>query len=114
VPFDISRTHALLQEGNLAKLFVEELGWEPCHKTLELPFSNCSYSLSAIAEKCSFHVWLCPVASGGIPDHATRLMIHRQLAQTSFEHLLIFATQTITRGHPLFFQNSQTVGVHAF
>ena len=32
MPLDFPRARPLLQNGHLTKLFVEELGWEPCKK----------------------------------------------------------------------------------
>src|SRR5881628_3753464 len=37
-------------------------------------------------------IWLCESPDGGLPDHETRLKLDRALAQTSFEHLLVFVT----------------------
>ena len=36
MPFDFQRARPLLHSGSLAKLFVEELGWEPCRQNLTL------------------------------------------------------------------------------
>jgi hypothetical protein len=97
VTFDISRARPLLQEGNLTRLFIEELGWEPSHKSMELRIGEACFPLSAIADKCGFTVWLCCIPAGSMPDHATRLKIDRDLTQTSFEHLLIFAAEDNSR-----------------
>lgn len=89
--FDFQRARALLQSGNLAKLFVEELGWEPSRLSITLRAGQTDYALTAIAEKKSFTVRLCACKDGCLPDHSTRLKLDRALAHTSFEHLIVFA-----------------------
>jgi hypothetical protein len=92
MPFDFQRARPLLQTGNLAQLFVEELGWEPCRQKLTLRARDTDHALTAIAEKRGFTAWLCASAGSRLPDHTTRLKLDRALAQTSFEHLIVFAT----------------------
>src|SRR5271157_2157018 len=92
MPFDFQHARPLLQSGNLAKLFVEELGWEPCRQKLTLRAGEADYAFAAIAEKRGFTAWLCASADSRLPDHTTRLKLDRALAQTSFEHLIVFAT----------------------
>jgi hypothetical protein len=92
MPFDRARARPLLQSCDLPKLFVEELGWEPCRQKLTLRVGETDYAFVAIAEKRHFIAWLCTAPGGGIPDHATRLKLDRQLSETSYEHLIIFAT----------------------
>jgi len=93
MPFDFQRARPLLQSGNVAKLFVEELGWEPCRQKLTLRAGDADFTFTAVAEKRGFTAWLCNSADGGVPDHTTRLKLDRALTQTSFEHLIVFATR---------------------
>jgi hypothetical protein len=92
MPFDFQRARPLLQSGNLARLFVEELGWEPCRQKLTLRAGEADFAFTAVAEKRGFTAWLCASADGGLPDHTTRLKLDRKLSETSFEHLIVFAT----------------------
>ena len=92
MPLDFARARPLLQACDFPKLFVNELGWEPCHQNLTLSVGGHDHGLTAIAEKRGFIVWLCESPDGGLPDHTTRLKLDRALAQTSFEHLLVFVT----------------------
>jgi hypothetical protein len=92
MPLDFQRARPLLQTGNLTKLFVEELGWEHCRQKLTLRAGDADYAFTAIAEKRGFTAWLCAGAAGKPPDHATRLKLDRKLSETSFEHLIVFAT----------------------
>jgi hypothetical protein len=92
MPFDFQRARPLLQSGNLTALFVEELGWEPCRQTLTLRARETDFTFTAVAEKRGFTAWLCASADGGLPDHTTRLKLDRKLSETSFEHLIVFAT----------------------
>jgi hypothetical protein len=93
MPFDFQRARPLLQSGSLTQLFVEELGWEPCHQKLILRAGETDHAFTAIAEKRGFTAWLCAGADSRLPDHTTRLKLDRALTQTSFEHLIVFATQ---------------------
>ena len=90
MPLDFQRARPLLQSGNLTKLFVEELGWEPCRQKLTLRAGETDYAFTAIAEKRGFTAWLCASPDGQLPDHTTRLKLDRALTQTSFEHLIVF------------------------
>jgi len=90
MPFDFSRARPFLQNGDLGKLFVEELGWEPKRQKLQIRASERDFAFSAIAEKRGFTVWLCESPDGQLPDHTTRLKLDRALTQTSFEHLVVF------------------------
>ena len=92
MPLDFQRARPLLQSGNLARLFVEELGWEPCRQKLALRAGETDFAFTAIAEKRGFTVWLCASADGRLPDHTTRLKLDRKLSETNFEHLIVFAT----------------------
>jgi len=95
--FNLQHARPLLQACNLPKLFVEELGWEPCRKTLTLRVSEKDFIFKALAEKRGFTAWLCESPDGGLPDHATRLKLDRKLSETSFEHLIVFVTQDRSR-----------------
>ncbi len=97
MPLDFQRARPLLQNGNLSKLFVEELGWEPCRQKLTLRAGETDYAFTAIAEKRGFTAWLCANADGKLPDHTTRLKLDRALTQTSFEHLIVFPTRDGTQ-----------------
>ena len=91
MPLDFQRARPLLQSGNLTKLFVEELGWEPVHQKLTLNAGETDYVFVAIAEKRGFTAWQCVSVGDKSPDHATRLKLDRKLSETSFEHLIVFA-----------------------
>ncbi len=94
---DFARARPLLQSGDLARLFREELGWEPSHQKLTLHVAEQDHTLAAFAEKRGFTVWLCVAPDGKLPDHATRLRLERKLTETSFEHLIVFTTPDRTR-----------------
>ena len=89
---DFARSRPLLQSGDLARLFREELGWEPSRQKLTLRAAEQDHTLTAFAEKRGFTAWLCVAPDGGLPDHATRLKIERKLTETNFEHLIVFTT----------------------
>ena len=92
MPFDLQRARPLLHDGNLAKLFIEELGWEHCRKKHTLRIGETDFAFTAVAEKRGFTAWLCASADDHLPDRTTRLKLDRALTQISFEHLIVFAT----------------------
>jgi hypothetical protein len=95
--FNISRSRLLLQKAEFPKLFIEELGWEPGRQKLTLDVSGARYELHAIANKRGFTAWSCECPDGKLPDHSTRLKLDRKLAETSFEHLIVFVTSDRSR-----------------
>ncbi len=97
MPLDFGRARPLLQSTDLPKLFVEELGWEPCRQQLTLRAGESDYTFAALAEKHGFRAWLCEAPDGGLPDHAIRLKLDRKLSETSFEHLIVFVTRDRSR-----------------
>src|ERR1017187_754131 len=97
MPFDFQRARPLLQSCELSKLFVEELGWEPCHQELTLSTGEINYAFSALAEKRGFVAWLCEWPQCGLPDHPTRLKLNRKLSESSFEHLIVFVSSDRSR-----------------
>jgi len=89
---NLQRARPLLQNCDLPKLFVEELGWEPSRQKLTLRAGETDFAFTAIAQKRGFIAWLCESPSGDLPNHATRLKLDRKLSETSFEHLIVFVT----------------------
>lgn len=92
MPLDFQRARPLLQSCALPKLFIEELGWEPCRQKLTLRANETDFAFTALAEKRGFTSWLCESPTGDLPDHAIRLKLDRKLSETSFEHLIVFVT----------------------
>ncbi len=90
---DIKRARQLLKDCNLIALFIEELGWDPCKKKLELVVDGKLFKLNAIAQKIGFIVWECQSADEALPNNSIRLKLDRKLSETSFEHLIIFTNQ---------------------
>ncbi|MEW6607369.1 MAG: SAM-dependent methyltransferase, partial [bacterium] len=97
MPFDIARARPLLQNAELTKLFIEELGWEPCRSRITIPINESDYALNAIAEKKGFVAWIYKSLDNTLPDHNTRLKLDRKLSETSFEHLITFITNDNSR-----------------
>src|SRR5437588_771778 len=97
MPFKFTTARPLLRSGDLPKLFIEELGWEPCRQKLTLRAGEQDFTLLAVAEKRGFVAWLCESKDSELPDNTTRLKLDRALSQTSFEHLIVFATHDRSR-----------------
>jgi len=87
----------LLREADLQRLFVEELGWEPCYKATTITVNDTEYPLKAVAEKKGFVVWVYESPDGTLPERDVRLKLDRKLSEVSFEHLIVFITSEKTR-----------------
>ena len=88
-----------LESFDLTGLMVEGLGWNH-HQGPEISIAagNESYELQPVAEKAGFAVYRCdPGPDGTIPPQSTRRQIEHQVAQASFEHLLIFVDAAESR-----------------
>jgi len=91
-PFNIPHARLLLQNGDFARLFREELGWEPDNRKLTLPADGRDFAFSAFAKKSGFTAWLCECPEGQLPLHHLRMKLDKALTETHFEHLIVFAT----------------------
>ena len=93
---DMARARPLLKSGDLQRLFIEELGWDHANKqTLVLAISGQDYHLTGIAKKCGMVVYRCQSPAAGsapVPDRNTRIKIHRELAKTAYEHVIVFVS----------------------
>ena len=88
-----------LESFDLTGLMVEGLGWNH-HRGTEISAAagNESYELRPVAEKAGFAVYRCgPAPDGGIPLQSVRRQIENQVAQASFEHLIIFVDAAESR-----------------
>jgi hypothetical protein len=79
----------LIRNGDLQRLFIEELGWDrPKVGDLDVDLGDHTYRFRAIAEKQGFTVPVCDEA----PDHRTRQRLHRMVSQRTAEHFAIYGT----------------------
>src|SRR5665213_1481353 len=90
--FDSARVRADLQEFDFQRLFIEELGWSrPVGpRPVALTVQDLAYQFIQIAQLSGVVVLQVTAGDGRIPDARTRDAIHRQIAQTYHENLLIF------------------------
>ena len=84
-----------LRAFDFPRLFVEGLGWNHYQgEPLSVHANGQDYSLTPVAEKAGFQVFLCsPNQDGAIPDYPVRRKIESQVARSAFEHLVIFADE---------------------
>jgi hypothetical protein len=91
MPLDRTRCRQLLQSFDFTGLFIDELGWDTHKATHEIPLSDRSVRLEAIAHKRGFVAWHCPAAKGSIfPDAAARRRLEREATKAAHEHLIVF------------------------
>ena len=89
---NIATLRPYLQNFDLTGLMVEELGWNHLQSASTIvSVANDNYDLSPVAEKAGFAVYRCaPGVDGTTPDQNIRRQIERKVADTSYEHLIIF------------------------
>lgn len=90
---DAAQFQKLLNEFQLSRLFVNELGWDnPNLRAQSVPVNGHTFTLTHVAHKRGVAVFMCsPDASGSVPPRATLLKIEKEATKLSYEHLLIFA-----------------------
>ena len=96
---DIATLRPYLQTFDLTGLMTEGLGWNHLQSaSIIVSVGNDSYDLSPVAEKAGFAVYRCsPGADGTTPNQNIRRQIERKVADTSYEHLIIFVDAAETR-----------------
>jgi hypothetical protein len=88
---NVSRARHYLHNGELQRLFVEELGWDRHAATLPVAVDGQTYTLRAFAEKRGVTILECPSDGGGrIPVYDVRRKIEKQVTRSAYEHLIIF------------------------
>jgi hypothetical protein len=87
---DLRHTRELLQAFDFRKLFTEELGWSrPTSKPQPIECGGRSFTLREVAQ-LGAKVFEVEAADGAIPDAKVRSAVHREVAKSHHEHLLIF------------------------
>ena len=93
---NVHSARQLLRDFDFETLLIEELGWDHHNQEVntqirEKDGDESEYQLTAIAQKRGVVVFLCSAtADGGIPDYPTRRKIEQQVAQSVYEHLIIY------------------------
>ena len=90
---DAAQFQKLLNEFQLSRLFVNELGWDnPNLRPQSVPVNGHTFTLTHVAHKRGVAVFMCsPDSQGSVPPRATLLKIEKEATKLSYEHLLIFA-----------------------
>ncbi len=83
----------------LKKLF-NEMGWDNANVKHPIKVDNRLYTLTSIAQKKDFMIFLCTSDDGGgIPDSAARKKIDKDVTKIYYEHLIIYVDGKQTRQH---------------
>lgn len=88
---NLTKTRAYLQSFDFARLFVEELGWEPPSKRCSYTISvkGVNYTVTPVSKLSGVGVFEI-TTSEGIPDAYLRVLIHKQVSELCYENVLIF------------------------
>lgn len=91
-----TNTQRYLRAFDFKKLFREELGWDNYQSPLPIRVEETVYTLQGIAEKHGVVAFLLAIP-GGLPPHALRRKIERQVAPRHREHLIIYSDGRTTQ-----------------
>ena len=89
---DFQRARPLLQSCDLTKLFIEELGWGTVSPETHPPRPATSFTLPP-SRKTRFCRLACEAKATILPGPHYPSQTRPRLAQTSCEHLIVFATR---------------------
>ncbi|WP_308255707.1 hypothetical protein [Geminocystis sp. GBBB08] len=84
-----------LDRTDFESLFIEELGWDYPEDDSEkyITVDEQIFSLTPIADKRGFNVFLCLLENQSIPLSATLKKIDKEISKYSYEHFIIYAFQ---------------------
>ncbi|WP_330205347.1 Eco57I restriction-modification methylase domain-containing protein [Cyanobacterium sp. DS4] len=84
-----------LDNFNFESLFIEELGWDYPEDDSEkyITIDEQIFTLTPIADKRGFNVFLCLLENQSIPLPATLKKIDKEISKYSYEHFIIYASQ---------------------
>ena len=96
---DIQTLRPYLQDFDLTGLMVEGLGWNHLQSApISVVAGGETYDLEPVAEKSGFVVYRCsPNPEGAVPPQRARRQIERKVAESNYEHLVIFVDAAETR-----------------
>lgn len=87
------RVQKLLEDGDLRRLFVEELGWDDLKTRLDVTVDGKEVQLAPVAQKRDLGVFEYHVPKGGtFPSYAARASIETAAAKRVHEHVIIFSS----------------------
>ncbi len=102
INLDRKRVNLHLQNLDLQTLFIEELGWDHGGTDLEIPITDNTYALEAIAQKRGMVAYQYKADSDDtFPNHPIRQKIERAVTRTVREHIIIYAAHD---GNTLYWQ----------
>jgi hypothetical protein len=94
---DLSAIRKCLQQGDLKRLFIEELGWDHCDAHLTIPADGSECHLHAVAQKRGMVAYVCEAPSAeALPKHPDRSKIEKQVAKSAHEHIIVFTDSART------------------
>ena len=84
---------------DLYRLFIDELGWDNCgdNDNIDVPLSNLSISLEAVAQKRGMVLFQYIAKSGeSLPNYAMRRQIERATTKLVYEHIIVYSSHDLT------------------
>jgi hypothetical protein len=99
MPLDFDRVRELFASFEFSTLFTEVLGWSQpgAEKRVETEIEGVRYTARPIAHLAGVFVYEVTSSNGEIPNAKERLAVHREIARTRYENLLLFIDKERTR-----------------
>lgn len=99
MPLNIHRARQLLEKFDFTTLFTEEMGWSPPPNRTPIhgKAGELEYSRTPVAELSGVVVFTVTTPEGAIPGAKARAAIHKQVAEQSYENLLVFTDAALTQ-----------------
>lgn len=80
-----------LQEFELKRLFIEELGWNNYTSRIrDFQVDGITYKFAPVAEQGGMVIITCEASDGNIPSKGALYKIDKYITQLAFEHIIIF------------------------
>lgn len=84
-----SQFKEFVQQFKFKELF-NHLGWDLDNYTQSIEIDKVNYTLTSVAQKSLFKIFICKSENKNIPNYAQRVKIEKQITKSFREHLIIF------------------------
>jgi hypothetical protein len=88
-----SQFKEFVQQFKFKELF-NHLGWDLDNYSQSIEIDKVNYSLTSVAQKNLFKIFICKSENKNIPNYAQRVKIEKQITKSFREHLIIFIDDT--------------------
>jgi hypothetical protein len=88
-----SQFKEFVQQFKFKELF-NHLGWDLDNYTQSIEIDKVNYTLTSVAKKSVFKIFICKSENNNIPNYAQRVKIEKQITKSFREHIIIFIDES--------------------